>query len=294
MTVGACGGIISALMAIINPGDEVIVMDPYWSNYNGQIAMAKGEIVSVPLEENLGFSPSLEELESKITKRTKVILYNSPNNPSGTVFPKKVLMGIGEIALKHNLMIIADEVYEKILYDGNVHFSLASVPKYRDHVITVNSCSKTYAMTGWRAGFATGPAHLIKAMTKIQEANSSCVSEVVQKAAVAALTGPQDCVLKMVDIYTRRKNFILERLAKMPGVKTISPGGTFYVFPNIEGFGLSSFDFTLKLLKEARVAVVHGEGFGRHGEGHVRIAFSVADDVIEEGLSRMEEFTKKL
>jgi aminotransferase len=292
MTVGAVGALLCACMATLNPGDEVIVTDPYWSNYSGQIAIAGGKIVSVPLRESLGFAPDLEELESKITPRTRMILYNTPNNPSGSVLPKDVLMGIGEIALKHDLIVLADEVYEKIIYDGNTHFSLASIPEYRDHVITVNSCSKTYAMTGWRAGLATGPAELIAGMTKVQEANSSCVSAVVQKAALAALTGPQDCVKEMVEVYTRRRDMILQRLAEIPGLATVRPGGAFYVFPNVQAYGMSSFDFTMRLLREARVALVHGAGFGKYGEGHVRISFSVADEVIAEALRRLAAFVE--
>ena len=294
MTVGAVGALLCACMAVLNPGDEVIVTDPYWSNYSGQIAMSGARIVSVPLRGSLDFAPDLDELESKITPRTRMILYNSPNNPCGSVLPKEVLIGIGEIALKHDLIVVADEVYEKIIYDGHTHFSLASVPEFKDHVITVNSCSKTYAMTGWRAGFATGPAHIIQAMTKVQEANSSCISSVVQKAALAALTGPEDYVRSMVDTYRRRRDMIVESLAKIPGIETVKPKGAFYVFPNIEAYGMSSFDFAIRLLREARVAVVHGAGFGQYGEGHIRISFSAADDVIAEALRRLEGFVKSL
>lgn len=294
MTVGAVGALLCACIAVLNPGDEVIVTDPYWSNYSGQIAMAGAKIISVPLKESLDFAPDLEELESKITSRTRMILYNTPNNPCGSVLPKEVLLGIGDIALKHDLVILADEVYEKIIYDGHIHFSLASVPEYRDHVITVNSCSKTYAMTGWRAGFVTGPAHLIAAMTKVQEANSSCISSVVQKAALAALTGPEDYVKAMVETYKGRRDMIVDSLAKIPGMKTVKPRGAFYVFPNVQAYGMSSFDFAMRLLKEARVALVHGAGFGEYGEGHIRISFSAADETIAEALRRLAAFVEGL
>ncbi len=294
MSVGAVGALYSACMAVLNPGDEVIVTDPFWSNYSGQVAMARGKLISVPLKESLGFSPDLEELESKITPRTRMIIYNSPNNPSGGVLPKEVLMGIGELALKHNLIVLADEVYEKIIYDGNTHFSLGSVPDYRNHVITVNSCSKTYAMTGWRVGFATGPVDIVTAMVKVQETFSSCISAVVQKAAIAALTGPDDYVKEMVSVYVDRRDAILKRLDGIPGMKTVKPGGAFYVFPNIREYGMSSYDFATRLLQEARVAVVPGSGFGIYGEGHIRIAFSVANQVIGEALDRMASFVESL
>ncbi len=294
MTVGAVGALQCAALAVLNKGDEVIVADPYWSNYTGQIALAGGIIVSVPLRESLGFAPDPEEIESKITSRTKMILYNTPSNPCGSVLPKETLLGIGEVALRHNLLVLADEVYEKILYDGNVHFSLGSVPEFQNNVVTINSCSKTYAMTGWRAGFVTGPAHVIAAMTKVQEANSSCVSAVVQKAAVAALTGPQDEVAKMVERYRARRDMIVDGLKAIPGIETVRPGGAFYAFPNIQSFGMSSFDFAMKLLTEARVAVVHGAGFGEYGEGFVRLSFSTADEVIIEALRRLKAFVEGL
>ncbi|MGI6666537.1 MAG: pyridoxal phosphate-dependent aminotransferase [Bacillota bacterium] len=292
VTVGAVGAIMSACMAVLNPGDEAIVTEPNWPNYLAQIMMAGAKPVLLPLRESLGFAPDLDELRARITPRTRMIIVNSPNNPCGSVLSRETLIGIGEIALRNNLVVVCDEVYEKILYDGNTHFSLASLPEYRDNVLTVNALSKTYAMTGWRVGYAAGPATIISAMAKVLEASASCVSSVVQKAAVAALTGPQDVVSRMVEIYRRRRNMILEGLKEIPGIRTIAPGGAFYVFPNIACFGLKSFDFAMALLREARVAVVHGAGLGESGEGHVRIAFSAADDVIAEALRRIASWAE--
>jgi len=287
VTVGAVGAIMAACMAVLNPGDEAIVTDPNWPNYIAQIIMAGAKPVELPLRESNGFAPDLDELKAKITPRTRMIIMNTPNNPCGSVFPRETLMGIGELAVKNNILVLCDEVYEKILYDGNSHFSLASVPEFGDHVLTVNALSKTYAMAGWRVGYAVGPASVISGMAKVMEASASCVSSVVQKAAVAALTGPQDCVSEMVATYRRRRDMIVEGLKKVPGIRALAPGGAFYVFPNISSFGLSSYDFAMTLLKEAKVAVVHGAGLGSAGEGHVRISFSVADDVIAEALRRL-------
>jgi len=292
VTVGAVGSIFAACLTLLNAGDEVVMTDPSWPNYVAQIRIAGAVPVKLPLRESLGFNPDLDELRSKITPRTRLIIINSPNNPCGSVMSKETLLGIGEIALEHDIIVLCDEVYEKTLYDGNVHFSLASDPRYRDHVITVNAFSKTYAMTGWRCGYATGPSEIIAGMIKVMEASASCVSSVVQKAAVAALTGPQDDVVRMVETYRHRRDLMLKGLREIPEIRVLNPGGAFYVFPNIGGFGLSAEDFAMKLLNEARVAVVHGSGIGEHGEGHVRMAFCVADDLIVEGIRRIAEWAR--
>lgn len=294
VTVGAVGAIQNACLAVLNPGDEVIVTEPNWPNYVAQVMLSGARPVPLPLHESLGFAPDLDELRSKITQKTRMIIINSPNNPTGSVLPKKLLLELAEVALRHDLFILCDEVYEKIIYDGNTHFSLGSVPELREHVITVNALSKTYAMTGWRVGYAAGPKDVIEGITKLQEASASCVSSVVQKAALAALTGPQEVVTEMVRVYAERRDMIVNGLENVRGFKVTRPGGAFYVFPNIKEMGMSSFDFAMKLLTEARVAVVHGGGLGQSGEGHVRISFSVSDDTIREALRRITGWVDSL
>lgn len=294
ITVGAVGAIQNACLAVLNPGDEVIITEPNWPNYVAQVMLARAVPVPLPLHESLGFAPDIDELRSKITPRTRMIVINSPNNPTGSVLPEKLLLRIGEVALERDLFILCDEVYEKIIYDGNTHFSLGSVPELREHVITVNALSKTYAMTGWRVGYAAGPKEVIDGMTKLQEASASCVSSVVQKAAAAALTGPQEVVTEMVRVYAERRDMIVNGLEKVRGMRVRRPGGAFYVFPNIKELGMTSFGFAMSLLTEARVAVVHGGGLGQAGEGHVRISFSVSNDAIREALRRITEWVDSL
>ena len=289
-STGATGIIFLACAASLNPGDEAIVTDPNWPYYDGHVALAGGTLVRVPLRQELGFTLDVDELRSRVTPRTKMIIVNSPNNPTGSVLPKETLLAIGEIAEKHDLLILSDEVYEKIIFDGEKHFSLGSVPELRDRVLTVNSMSKGYAMTGWRLGYACGPRPLIDAMAKVQEYTAACVSSVVQRATIAALTGPQDVVAQMAIAYKRRRDLAFAGLNEIPGVKCVKPRGAFYAFPDISAFGMTSFDFAMALVKEARVAVVHGSGLGQHGEGYVRISYSTSDENLVEALARMKKF----
>lgn len=289
---GATGIAFVACLAAVNPGDEVIVTDPNWPYYDGHVMMAGGQVVRVPLREELGFSLDVEEIRARVTPRTRMIVVNSPNNPTGSVLAEETLLAIGELAAERNLLVLSDEVYEKIIFDGEKHFSLGSVPGLGDRVLTVNSMSKGYAMTGWRLGYACGPKPLIDAMAKIQEFTVACVSSVVQRAAIAALTGPQEPVAQMAAAYERRRDLVWTGLKEIPGMKCAKPKGAFYAFPNITAFGMSSFDFAMTLLKEVGVAVVHGSGLGQYGEGHIRISYSTSDANLVEALSRMKAFAE--
>ncbi len=294
VTVGAVGAVASALLAVIDPGDEVIVTDPYWPNYRGLTMMAEGRLVPIRLHEELGFAPDLDEIRNKITGRTKVLILNSPNNPTGGVLPEDMLMRIGKIALEHNILVICDEVYEKIVFDGAKHFSLGSVPEFRDNVLTVNGMSKTFAMTGWRIGYACGPQNIISAMARIYEISVSSVSSVIQEAALAALTGPKEPVLEMVRAYERRRDLVVAGLRAIPGIACVEPKGAFYVMPNIKSFGMTSLDFSLALLKKGKVATVPGSALGENGEGYIRLSCATSEDNLEEALSRMKDFAVNL
>ncbi|MGI6643809.1 MAG: pyridoxal phosphate-dependent aminotransferase [Bacillota bacterium] len=294
VTVGAVGAVASALLSVLDPGDEVMVTDPYWPNYLGLTTMAGGKLVPIKLHEELGFAPDLDEIQDKITSRTKVLILNSPNNPTGGVLPEDLLMKIGEIALRHRMLVISDEVYEKIVFDGTRHFSLGSVPEFRDNVLTVNGMSKTFAMTGWRIGYACGPQNVIDAMAKIYQISVSSVSSVIQEAALAALTGPQEPVLEMVRAYQRRRDLVVAGLESIPGITCVKPKGAFYVMPNISSYGMTSLDFSLALLNRGKVATVPGSALGQNGEGYIRISCATSEDNLKEALGRMKDFVTTL
>jgi len=291
VSVGAIGAVFAAVMAVTNPGDEIIVTDPNWPNYVSHIMLPGGRLVPLPLREENGFRASLDDIRAVTTDRTKALIINSPNNPTGSVLSAEELLEIGEFCVAKNILVISDEVYEKIIY-GKKHFSLGSVPEFRESVVTVNSLSKTYAMTGWRLGFACGPKSVIGNMVKVQEAATSCVSAVVQKAAVAALNGPQEPVDRMVTAYARRRKFFVDGLNKVPGFSCLKPDGAFYAYPNIKAFGMPSFELAMALLKEAGVATVHGSGLGQFGEGYLRMSFATSDANLHEALRRIEGFAR--
>ena len=214
--IGATGVLFLACVAALNPGDEVIVADPYWPYYEGHVALPGASLVCVPLRKDSGFTLDVDELRSRVTPRTKMVILNSPNNPTGSILHKDTLLKIGEIAEEYDLLIVSDEVYEKFIFDGEEHFSLGSVPELKERVLTVNALSKTYAMTGWRLGYACGPKPLIDAMVSVQEYMVSCVPSMIQRAGVAALTGPQDVVGEMARVYKRRRDLVFEGLNAIP------------------------------------------------------------------------------
>jgi aspartate/methionine/tyrosine aminotransferase len=290
--IGATGVLFLACVAALNPGDEVIVADPYWPYYEGHVALPGASLVCVPLRKDSGFTLDVDELRSRVTPRTKMVILNSPNNPTGSILHKDTLLKIGEIAEEYDLLIVSDEVYEKFIFDGEEHFSLGSVPELKERVLTVNALSKTYAMTGWRLGYACGPKPLIDAMVSVQEYMVSCVPSMIQRAGVAALTGPQGVVGEMARVYKRRRDLVFEGLNAIPGVKCVKPKGAFYAFPDISAFGMSSFDFAVALGKKAGVSVVHGAGMGKNGEGHIRISYSTSDENLVEALARIKGFAE--
>jgi len=294
VTVGAMEAILLTLITIINPGDEVIVTNPCYPNYLGQIMMVGGKVISVPLYEENEFKLQAEDLKKAITPKTKAIFLNSPNNPVGAVLDKEDIEVLEEVIQKHNLIVISDEVYEKILFDGHTHFSMAQIPEVKDKIVIINSFSKTYAMTGWRIGYAViGDKDIISRMPKLQEGITSCVSSFIQKAAVEAINGPQDAVDRMVADYARRRDILIDGLNAIPGIKCMKSPGSFYAFPNIKAFGKTSFDFAVELLKEAGVVGVPGSAFGSMGEGYLRFSFANSDENLKEAVNRITEYIKK-
>jgi len=258
------------------------------------VLMAGGRPVRVPLREEEGFRMLPSEVEAKITPRTKAIIINTPSNPTGGVLEKEDLEGIAELAVKHDLYVISDEVYEKLVYDGHRHVSLASLPDMWERTVTVNSFSKTYAMTGWRIGYAAAPKPLVDEMVKLQQFTMVHAPAVSQRAALAALKGPQGFVESMVEEYDRRRRFIVERLNTIDGLSCVRPKGAFYVFLNIKELGLSSEEAAMKILEQAKVVTVPGTAFGPNGEGYLRLSYARPLDQLEEACSRLERVVQEL
>ena len=294
VTTGAMGGIYQALKVILNPGDEVIVSEPCWTNYIQQIKMCGGVPVSVPVDFENNFSLVPEMIEKSITKSTKAIMINSPCNPTGTVLSEEVLIKIADIAKKYDLLVFSDEVYKHIIFDDAKHVSIASLPDMKARTLVFDSFSKTFAMTGFRVGYVAGPADIIGNITKLQENIAACVARPCQYGAVEALEGGKEHLNMMVEQYEKRRNYISERLSKMPYVKYEKSKGTFYAFISIKGTGMTSEEFAMKLLEQEQVVVVPGDAFGDFGEGYIRISFATSMENIKRGMDRIESFLVNL
>jgi aspartate aminotransferase len=295
ISCGAKHSLYNCLQAICNTADEVIIFSPYWVSYPEMIKLAGARPKVVATKEGDRFLPSSSSINSAISKKTKAIIINSPCNPTGAVYPEKLLKEIAEIAIKNNLWIISDEVYEKIVFDSKKHISIASLGEdIRSHTVVINAVSKTYAMTGWRIGYTAGPPEIIKAMSNIQSHSTSNPNSIAQKASVAALKSSQEEVLKMAREFEKRRNFIQDRLEGFDKVSFLKPEGTFYLFLNIGSFLnqhlkgreiKNSADFANYLLEEAKVAVVPGSAFG--ADAYVRISFAISIKDLAKGLDRM-------
>lgn len=294
VTNGGTEAIFLALLAIVNPLDEVLIPDAGFVCYEPDVLMADGTPVSVPLFEKDGFKYNAEGVMSRITDKSRVIIVNSPSNPVGHVLSYEEAASIAKIAVERDLIVICDEVYEKILYDGVKHYSLATFPGMRERTVIVNSFSKTYAMTGFRIGYVFGPKEIITHMLLALQYAVACVNGPAQYAALAALEGPQDSVRDMVTEFDRRRRLIYSGLMGIRGFRCILPRGAFYIFPNIEDFGKSSSEFVEYLLNEGRVVAVPGSAFGQHGEGYVRFSYATSYNRIEEALNRIERAMKKI
>jgi aspartate aminotransferase len=302
VSCGAKHSLYNVAQALYGPGDEVIIPSPYWVSYPDQVLLNDATPVFLKTYEENNFMLRPDVLESKITKKTKAIILNSPSNPTGLTYDKKTLQAIAEIALKHNVYIVSDEIYEKLVYDGTGFISIASLSKdIKDKTIVINGLSKSHAMTGWRIGYAAGPKDIIKAMTNIQSQSTSNPTSIAQKAAVAALTGPQDFISVMHAEFDKRRRFLIEGLNSIEGVRCLRPTGAFYAFPNVSRlYGKktgarqinSSLDMAMYLLEDANVALVHGEAFG--DDNYIRISYATSMENIKKGLERIREAVEKL
>ena len=292
---GGKHALYNIFMALIDPGDEVLVPAPYWVSYPEQIRLAQGVTVTVPTSKETGFRTSVEQLDALVTDRTKALVFVSPSNPTGAVYPADEVAAIGEWAARRGLWVITDEIYRHLVY-GEARFSSlpAVAPAAAERTIITSGVAKTYAMTGWRVGWAVGPAEFIAGIGKLQSQVTSNVSNVAQEAALAALTGPQEPVAEMRETFDRRRRLALEGLARIDGVEVSEPEGAFYVFPSFENFlggevAGHRVDDTLQLaevlLEEAKVALVPGEAFG--APGYVRLSYALGDDDIADGIARI-------
>ena len=293
VTTGGFAAIFSTIQATINPGDEVLIPQPSWPSYAGFDLLADGVPVAVPLR-GPDFEPSREDLEQRINERTKLILVNSPNNPTGAVYRQSCLLELAELATERGLLVLADEVYEKMVFDGNKHFSIASRPEFKNSTVTVNSFSKTYAMTGWRVGYVVANQAITNGIRKMHGYMASCAAASAQKAALEALSGSQDCISEMVEEYRRRRDLIVRGLNEIDGFECQPSKGTFYAFPSISKLRLPSAKVAEQLLEQAKLAAIPGSAFGEAGEGYLRLSFATSQRNILEALARMKKWRGSL
>jgi len=302
ISCGAKHSLYNIAEALFDPGDEVIIPAPYWVSYPDQALLNDAAPVIVETTEEEGFRLSAKKLEKAVTKKTKALILNSPSNPTGLAYDKKTLEEIAAIAVKNKIYIISDEIYEKLLYDGFKHFSIASLgQEIKDLTIVVNGVSKSHAMTGWRIGYAAGPKDVITAMSNIQSQSTSNPCSISQKAAVEALRGPQDFIRTMNVEFDKRRKYMVDRLNKIKGVSCLMPVGAFYAFPRVSGlFGKSlngkrinnSSEFATYLLENAKVALVSGDAFG--ADAYIRLSYATSMENIKKGLDRIEAAVNKL
>ena len=299
---GAKHTLFTILQGIIDPGDEVLIPTPCWVSYPEMVRMAGGVPIFIPADESTNFIPTSRDIASRVTRRTKAIIITSPSNPNGSVWEQEQLQFVADLAVSHPFYVISDEIYEKLIYDGRKHLSIAQLgEQIKAQTFLVNGMSKAYAMTGWRIGYVAGPRHEITAMANFQSQATSNANTIAQYAAMKALQGDQSCVDEMVKEFEKRRNLMVERINAIPGISCRKPQGAFYIMMNIKqllgrtynGRVLeSSMDFAELLLAEKQVAVVPGVAF--EAEGYCRLSYAVSADQINRGLDRIEEFVRTL
>lgn len=294
VTVGLSEAVFDTLCSILNEGDEILVPDPVWMNYLNVPKLLGAVPVTYSLTEEHNYQIDLDELRSKVTKKTKALVIVTPNNPTGGVLNRKTLEGLAELAVEKDLLVIADEIYERLIYDGEKHISIASLPGMKERTFTMNGFSKAYSMTGWRIGYVAAPKEYIAVLNKIHQHNTTCAPSFVQKAAIAVFREETDEVENMVREYEERRNCAVKAINSIPGLSCLTPKGAFYIFINIKALGHSSAWMAEYFLNEAKVALVPGDVFGPDGEGYLRLSFAASMDAVREGCLRIAEAVKKL
>ncbi len=294
ITPGGKWGLYLALTAVLNPGDEVLILEPNWVSYPPMVTLAGGVPVPVSLPADDNFRITAAQLRQHLTPRTKALMVNTPCNPTGRVLTQAEFDDIVAVATAADLYVIADEIYEKLVFDGRSHLSLAAAPGMAERTLTINGLTKSYAMTGWRLGWLVGPANIIKVATKMNSQTVSCAATFSMYACIAALNGPQDVIYEMRDAYQARRDFMVKALNEIEGVACRSIEGAFYLFPSFPGSGKNSLELADALLDKAQIAGTPGIAFGQSGEGHVRFAISTAQHDLERAVERLARIAHEL
>jgi len=289
ITIGVGEGTYAAVAAFTEPGDEILVPDPIWLNYIHVPHFFGAVPVSYALKEENDYQLDLNEIEGLITEKTKMLVINTPGNPTGVVQSRETLEGLAEIAKKHNLIVVADEIYEKLVYDGAKHISIASLPGMKERTITLNGFSKCYSMTGWRLGYAAAPVEFIKAMVRVHAYINTCAPSFVQEAGITALEKAEPDVQEMVKEYQRRRDYAVSAINAIDGLSCKTPGGAFYIFVNIKSLGKTSAEMADYLLENAKIAAVPGSAFGPQGEGYIRLSYACSYERIVEAMERLKK-----
>ncbi len=293
VTVGGSEAIDAAIRAMIDPGDEVLIPQPSYVSYVPCVQLAYGKPVIIELKDENQFRLTKEEVLEKLTDKTKVLVLPFPNNPTGSIMEKKDLEEIAQVCLEHDIFVLSDEIYSELTYNGENHVSIASVPGMKERTIVINGFSKSYAMTGWRLGYAAGPKEILKQMIKIHQFVIMCAPTNSQYAAIEALKNGDKDVDMMRESYNQRRRYLLNAFSEM-GLDCFEPYGAFYMFPSIKKFGMTSEEFANRLLQEEKVAVVPGTAFGQCGEGFLRISYAYSLDDLKEALGRLASFISRL
>ncbi|MEJ5377298.1 MAG: pyridoxal phosphate-dependent aminotransferase [bacterium] len=290
ITSGGMGALTGFFRTVLNPGDEVLVPEPHFPEYRAHIELAGGKLVHVPTRLEDDYVPQPEQVEKALGSKSKVLLINSPNNPTGSVIPAGVMDRLASLAKEADLLVVCDEVYDRLVFDGHAHQSMVTRPGMSERTVVIGSFSKAFAMTGWRLGYAFGPAELIREMTKVVTYYTSCASSVSQRAGLAALRSGQALVEGMVAEFQKRRDLVYESLCQIPGIRVSRPAGAFYIFPNLESITQDTEEFAIRLLEQERVVVVPGEPFGPSGRSCVRMAFTVGMEDLGEAMKRFKRF----
>jgi len=293
VTAGACEALISIMLSILDPGDELIIPSPYFSAYNDMAIISGIKIVEVPLKFENAFVLDVNDISDKITNKTKAILINTPNNPTGAIIELEDLEKIAKLSIEKDLLVISDETYDQFLFEGK-HVSISTLDGMKERTIVINSTSKTFSMTGWRIGYAVGPAHLIQYLNKVHQNMSTCASSFAQVGAAYAFKHEKSFTGNMVEEFHKRRDIVIDGLSKIDKIQFVVPKGAFYIFPRIKDLNMSSLEFCNRLLDETGIAVVPGNAFGDSGEGFIRIAYAQSQEQLKEAMVILKEFVEKL
>jgi aspartate aminotransferase len=289
VTPGAKSALLSAVLALVQQGDEVVMFDPGWVSYEPMARVAGAGVIKIRLDPAEGYRVSREVIEPHLTRNSRVIIVNTPNNPTGRMLTRTELDAVAQLAIERDLVVISDEIYEKITYDGNTHISIGSLPGMAERTLTINGFSKAYAMTGWRLGYVAGPEEFIRQVAKIHSHSVTCATSFGQAGAVAALSGPQGFIDVMVEAWDRRRHLIASGLNAVSGFHCPLPEGAFYALPDVSGTGLSGAEVARRLIDEAQVGVTSGDAFGDVTRNHIRLSFANSDQTIETALERIRK-----